>query len=111
MGHPISQPDWKPAPPAHVEYIPESQVLFIENGQDSAVGDDFAEHIVVHYDNDDAAVPASLTAIRIDHAEYVLKPFVDAILAKYGVSPEAVRNHKQSKSKSDAEVVGANDGS
>ena len=88
-----------PPPPAQVEYIPESQVLFIENGQDGAVGDDFAEHIVVHYDNDDVAEPASLTAIRIDRAEYVLKPFVDAILAKYGVSVDASQNHTKLKLK------------
>ena len=105
MGNPISQPDWKPAPPAKVEYIPESQVLFIENGQDSAVGDDFAEHIIVHYDNDDITAPASLTAIRIDHAEHVLKPFVDAILAKYGVSLDAELSHKKSKAKRNAEVA------
>ncbi len=91
--------------PARVEYIPESQVLFIENGQDSAVGDDFAEHIIVHYDNDDVAAPASLTAIRIDHAEYVLKPFVDAILAKYGVSLDDVKTHKQAKVKASAEAT------
>ena len=107
MGHPISQPDWKPSPPAQVEYIPESQVLFIENGQDSAVGDDFAEHIIVHYDNDDVAAPASLTAIRIDRAEYVLKPFVDAILAKYGVSLDAAQNHSQAKVKAGMEAAEA----
>ena len=105
MGDPISQPDWKPALPAQVEYIPESQVLFIENGQGSAVGDDFAEHIVVHYDNEDVATPASLTAIRIDHAEYVLKPFVDAILAKYGVSVDAAQNHKQANGKARVEAA------
>ena len=103
MGNPVGQTDWTPAQPAQVEYIPQSQVLLIENGQNSAVGDDFAEHIVVHYDNDDVTAPASLTAIRIDHAEYVLKPFVDAILAKYGVSLDTTQNHKQAKSKMDAE--------
>ena len=107
MGHPISQPEWKPAPPAQVEYIPESQVLFIENGQNSAVGDDFAEHIIVHYDNDDVAAPASLTAIRIDHAEHVLKPFVDAILAKYGISHDAAQINEQTKVKVDAAAVEA----
>ena len=105
MGDPINQPDWESASPAKVEYIPESQVLFIENGQDSAVGDDFAEHIIVHYDNADVAAPASLTAIRIDHAEYVLKPFVDAILAKYGISLDATQNHKQAKLKPSAEAA------
>ena len=107
MGHPVGQPDWKPASTAQVEYIPESQVLFIENGQNSAVGDDFAEHIIVHYDNDDVTAPASLTAIRIDHAEHVLKPFVDAILAKYGVSVGAAQNHSQAKVKAGVEATEA----
>ena len=107
MGDPISQPDWKPALPAQVEYIPESQVLFIENGLESAVGDDFAEHIVVHYDNDDVNVPASLTAIRIDHAEYVLKPFVDAILAKYGVTVDAAQSPNHAKVKTGVEATEA----
>ena len=99
MGNPIRQIDWKPTQPAQVEYIPESQVLLIENGIDSAVGDDFAEHIIVHYDNDAVNAITSLTAIRIDHAEYVLKPFVDSILAKYGVSVNAAQNHSQAKVK------------
>ena len=107
MGDTISQPEWKPAPPARVEYIPESQVLFIENGQESVVGDDFAEHIVVHYDNDDVNAPASLTAIRIDHAEHVLKPFLDAILAKYGVSLDNAEAYKQTKPQIGAEVAGS----
>ena len=97
MGSPVIQPDWEPVSPAQVEYIPESQVLLIENGHDSAVGDEFAEHIIVHYDNDDVSAPASLTAIRIDHAEYVLKPFVDAILAKYGVSVDAAQSHRKTR--------------
>lgn len=107
MGNRIDQSEWKPPSPAQVEYIPESQVLFIENGKDSAVGDDFAEHIIVHYDNDDVTAPASLTAIRIDHAEYVLKPFVDAILAKYGVSLDTLQFHKQAKVKIGVEAAEA----
>ena len=90
-----------------MEYIPESQVLFIDNGQDSAIGDDFAEHIIVHYDNDDVSAPASLTAIRIDHAEHVLKPFVDAILAKYGISHDVAQNHKQAEVMTGAEAADA----
>ena len=71
-------------PPALVEYHPEDQILRIENGQKSAVGEDMSENIIVHYDKDDETF-ASVVAIRIDQAEHVLKPFVDAILAKYGV--------------------------
>lgn len=76
------------APPAQVEYDPQGQILRIENGQFSEVGEEIAEDVIVHYDKDDDHAPASVVAIRIDRAEQVLKPFVDAILAKYGVKPE-----------------------
>ena len=75
------------APPARVEYDPKGQILRIENGQCSQVGEEIAEDVIVHYDKDDDHAPASAVAIRIDRAEVVLKPFVDAILAKYGVKP------------------------
>ncbi|MDE2788668.1 MAG: DUF2283 domain-containing protein [Chloroflexota bacterium] len=76
------------APPAQVEYDPKGQILRIENGQFSEVGEEIAEDVIVHYDKDDDHAPASVVAIRIDRAEQVLKPFVDAILAKYGVKTE-----------------------
>ena len=41
-----------------------------------------AQDVIVHYDKDDDNAPSSAVAIRIDSAEYVLKPFLDAILAK-----------------------------
>ena len=75
------------APSASVEYDPNWHILRIENGQSSQVGEEIAEDVIVHYGNDDDLTPASAVAIRIDRAEQVLKPFVDAILAKYGVKP------------------------
>ena len=88
MGQPVKQTEWPPVLPARVEYDPKGQILRIENGQQSAVGEEIAEDVVIHYDRDDDHAPASAVAIRIDRAEQVLKPFVDAILAKYGVKPE-----------------------
>ena len=76
------------APPARVGYDQQGQILRIENGQFSEVGEEIAEDVTVHYDKDDDHAPASVVAIRIDRAEVVLKPFVDAILAKYGLKPE-----------------------
>ena len=76
------------APPPLVEYDPKGQVLRIENGQQSEVGEEMAEDVIVHYDKGDDSAPTSSVAIRIDRAEIVLKPFVDAILAKYGVRVE-----------------------
>ena len=45
-----------------------------------------AQDINVHYNRDEPDAPSSPVTIRIDSAEHVLKPFVDAILAKYGVN-------------------------
>ncbi len=75
-------------PPALVDYYPEGQILLIENGQKSAAGEEMSEDVIVHYDKDEPDAPSSAVAIRIDRAEYVLKPFVDAILAKYGLKRE-----------------------
>ena len=47
-----------------------------------------AEDILVYYDKDDEA---AAVALCIDRAEQVLKPFVDAILAKYGVKAEQLQ--------------------
>lgn len=85
MGKRIDETPWNQARPARVEYDPKGQILRIENGQSSEAGEEIAEDVIVHYDRDDDDAPASAVAIRIDRAEVVLKPFVDAILAKYGV--------------------------
>lgn len=75
-------------PKANVIYEPQRQVLFIENGESSEVGEEMAKGVLVFYDKDVDDAPTSAVAIRIDRAEVVLKPFVDAILAKYGIQPE-----------------------
>lgn len=77
----------KPAslPKPAVVYIPESQILYIENGQLRDEAEEMARNTLIYYGKEDET---SAVAIRIDRAETVLKPFVDAILAKYGVKPE-----------------------
>lgn len=85
MAKRIDGKPWKESPQARVEYDPQGQILRIENGQTSAVGEEIAENVIVHYDRDDDDASSSAVAIRIDRAEVVLRPFVDAILAKYGV--------------------------
>ena len=77
----------KPAsmPKPEVVYIPESQILYIENGQLRDEAEEMARNTLIYYGKEDET---SAVAIRIDRAETVLKPFVDAILAKYGVKPE-----------------------
>ena len=81
----------EPLPKAKVIYEPEYQVLYIANGQPDAVGEEMANGVLVLYDKDVDDAPTSAVAIRIDCAEVVLKPFVDAILAKYGLNPETER--------------------
>ena len=78
-------PIWKSPPPARVEYCHERDSLLFDSGRVSVVGIEMAENIIVHYDKDEPDEQCSAVAIRIDNAEHVLKPFVDAILAKYGV--------------------------
>ena len=88
MERTVKYPVRESKPPAIVEYDPELHILFIWTGQKSAVGEEIAADITVHYDKDDDTF-ASAVAIHIDSAEHVLKPFVDAILEKYGAKPEA----------------------
>ena len=88
MEHAVKYTGLGSKPPAIVEYYPELHILFIWTGQKSAVGEEIVADITVHYDKDEDNEPASVVAIHIDSAEYILKPFVDSILAKYDVSRE-----------------------
>lgn len=91
MASPIKIIELEPLPDAKVTYEPEYQILYISNGQPDAVGEEMARDVLVLYDKDVDDEPTSAVTIRIDCAEVVLKPFVDAILAKYGVTPETER--------------------
>ena len=88
MEHPVKRVELSPLPVANVIYSPPYEVLFIDNGQPSAVGETIAGGLVVFYDKDADDARCHVVAIRIDWAEWVLKPFVDAILSKRGVTPE-----------------------
>lgn len=89
MEHPVKRVESSPLPVANVIYSPPSQVLFIENGQSSGVGETIAGSLVVFYDKDADDARTRVVAIRIDWAEWVLKPFVDSILKRHGVEPES----------------------
>ena len=67
-----------------VKYFPETQWLWIDSGKPLGEGETIANGVVVFYGKGDAT---QAEGIRIEFAEDVLKPFVDAILAKYGVKP------------------------
>ena len=86
----LSEVGWKTLPNADVKYSPETQTLYISNGQPARMGEEIARWVVVFTDedpeSDNNANDASPVSIQIDAAETVLKPFVDAILAKYGLN-------------------------
>lgn len=102
MAEPVEYPVWQSPPPAIVEYNPEHQILFIWTGEKSAAGEEMAKDITVHYDKDEDNERCSAVAIHVDSAEHVLKPFVDAILAKYGVKREEEPDVAKETTKVDA---------
>jgi uncharacterized protein YuzE len=86
MAEPIIN-HWDPDPledPA-TEYFPDTGTLYVDNGKPFGEGETIARNLVVFYDRENEN---EVVGMMIDHAETVLKPFVDAILAKHGVSRE-----------------------
>ena len=75
MNHQESEP--------RVKYYPETETLYITNGKPFGEGDSVAKDVVVFYDREKEC---EVVGLYIECAELVLKPFVDAILAKHGVS-------------------------
>ena len=72
-----------PLTEARVAYNPAQDILLIESGAKSAVGEEMAEGIIVHYNKDGETAPTDeavrAVAIFIDGAETALKPFVDRL--------------------------------
>ncbi len=82
MGNPaINGQDPKLLPEIAVGYAAEGDTIFIQTGQRVCDGEEIAPGIVVLYDDENGN---NVVGITIIGAEGVLKPFVDAILAKYG---------------------------
>ena len=77
------QPDWEALPAPIVSYAPSAGTIFIKTGAPLIEGEEIAEGITVFYKGED---DSEVVGIMINGAEVVLKPFVDAILAKYGKS-------------------------
>ena len=94
MARTVKRIELEPLPKATVVYSPENQTLYVENGRLREDAEEMAEGILVDYDKDD---DAAAVALCIDRAEAVLKPFVDAILVKYGVKPEQLPVRDQVK--------------
>ena len=83
-------------PAAIVEYYSDGQILLIDSCQKSAAGEEMSESIIAHYDKDEDNEPSLVVAIFIDSAEFVLRLFADAILAKHGIwrEPESGRERE-----------------
>ena len=70
---------------AVVEYVSEGTgVLFIQTDKSFVEGEEIAQGVTVFYDKENQH---EVVGIMITHAEDVLKPFAEAILAKHGMSP------------------------
>ena len=105
MAEPISVPrEIDTLSEATVKYWAADQVLEIHNGKPLGDGEEIAQFTTVFYDRE---CENEVVAVRLDLAEYVLKPFVDAILAKHGVSVDAAQNHNQAKVKAGLEAAEA----
>ena len=70
-----------------VRYFPETQSLWIDSGKPLGEGETIAKGVVVFYGKEDSA---AAEGIRIELAEQALKPFVDAIIAKYAAKTDQV---------------------
>ena len=69
-----------------VTYYPDEGVLYVETGKPFGEGETIAKNVVVFYDRENKC---EVVGVCIEFgADVVLKPFVDAILAKHGVSRE-----------------------
>ena len=66
-----------------VKYYPDTETLYVTNGKPLGEGDNVAKDVVVFYDQENEC---EVVGLYIECAELVLKPFVDAVLAKHGVS-------------------------
>ena len=66
-------------PEAVVKYWAADKVLEIHNGKPLGDGEEIAQFITVFYDRDNEN---EVVAVRLDFADSVLKPFVDAVSAE-----------------------------
>ena len=66
-----------------VKYYADTETLCITNGRPMGEGDDICKDVVAFFDKDN---PSEVVGLTIECAEEVLKPFVEAILAKHGVT-------------------------
>jgi uncharacterized protein YuzE len=78
----VNYQELEPLEKAVISYL-ESDTLFIQTTKPFIEGEEIAQGVTVFYDKDNEN---EVVGMMIDHAETLLKPFVDAILEKHGVS-------------------------
>ena len=74
----VNHPEMESLQPANVSYLV-SDTLFIQTNEPFAEGEEIARGVTVFYGKEN---PNEVVGVMIDGAEAVLKPFVDAVLAK-----------------------------
>jgi uncharacterized protein YuzE len=83
---PVKATESKVIPKAVVSYDEKADLLYISAGSLAPFGDTIANGVVMFYDRDPDEAGASAVAMHVLAAEAVLKPFVDAMLRKYGAT-------------------------
>ncbi len=78
----VNYQKFEPLEKAVISYL-ESDTLFIQTTKPFIEGEEIAQGVTVFYDKDNEN---EVVGMMIDHAETLLKPFVDAILKKHGGS-------------------------
>ena len=89
---PVNGTEAEVAPKAVVTYDEKADLLYISAGGEAPYGDTIANGVVMFYDRDPDEVGASAVGMHVLAAEAVLKPFVDAMLRKYGVGDVAAND-------------------
>ena len=89
----IRHEEWVLASFSEAVYDTGSQTLLVENGEICTASKEMAKDVHVLYGRDyDGGEWLASVGIRIERAETVLKPFVDAILSKHDVKAEKALN-------------------
>ena len=83
---PVNATEGEAIPKAVVTYDEKADLLYISSGSLAPYGDTIANGVVMFYDRDPDEAGATAVAMHILAAEAVLKPFIDAVLRKYGVT-------------------------
>ncbi len=83
---PMNATESEVIPKAVVTYDEKADLLYISTGGLAPFGDTIANGVVMFYDRDPDEAGATAVAIHVLAAEAVLKPFVDAMLRKYGTT-------------------------